>query len=134
MTTLRDRLIAEEGYRTHLYKCSAGYWTIGVGYNIEERGLPDDIIQELLDRTMREAHDEARTLVDNWLRLSYARQSVLIAMVFQMGINRVRKFKRMLAAIEAFDFDTAADEMLDSKWARDDSPARAQREAEIMRG
>lgn len=130
---LQERLIREESWENHLYKDSKGIWTIGVGFNIEEHGLPDDVIQLLLDRTCTSAANEAATLVSNWRRISQMRQSVLTAMVFQMGINRVRQFKNMLAAIEGFDFDAAADEMLDSKWAREDSPARAKRESDLMR-
>ena len=38
-------------------------------------------------------------------------------MVFQMGRPRVSKFKKTLKAINEGDFTTAADEMLDSRWA-----------------
>ena len=41
-------------------------------------------------------------------------------------------FGRMLAAMERGDYDTAAKEMLDSKWAKQDSPARARRLAKVM--
>lgn len=31
-----------------LYKCPADHWTIGWGWNIESRGLPDNIIAEII--------------------------------------------------------------------------------------
>lgn len=130
---LKERIIREEGWKNELYQDTKGIWTIGVGYNIEEKGLPNYIIDQLLRTTLSEAWEEARSVVTNWYRLNYARRSVLVAMVFQMGLSRTLGFKRMIAAVEAEDFDTAADEMLDSKWAREDSPARAEREADIMR-
>jgi hypothetical protein len=53
-------------------------------------------------------------------------QEALIDMHF-MGHGSFCKFKKMIAALEAGDYEKARDEALDSKWARDDvSPQRAQ--------
>ena len=49
--------------------------------------------------------------------LDAVRQLVLIDMAFNMGVPRLCKFKRMWAAVHNNDFQTAAKEMLDSKWA-----------------
>jgi lysozyme len=46
------------------------------------------------------------------------RQLIVMDMAFNMGVPRLCKFKKMWAAIEAGDFDTASVEMLDSRWAR----------------
>ena len=54
-------------------------------------------------------------------------------MGYQLGIAELMGFKRMLAAMERGDYEAAAREMLDSKWARQDSPGRARRLAERMR-
>ena len=37
-------------------------------------------------------------------------------MVYNIGHNGVSKFKKMIAAIEAKDWDEAANQMQDSKW------------------
>ena len=37
-------------------------------------------------------------------------------MCFNLGVNRFGRFEKFLAAIESRDWDTAADEMKDSKW------------------
>ena len=50
--------------------------------------------------------------------LSDARKDVIVNMAFNLGGTGVRKFKKMWAAIEEGDFDTASAEMLDSQWAR----------------
>jgi hypothetical protein len=42
-----------------------------------------------------------------------------------MGVSGVMKFSRMWAAIRGEAWDRAADEMLDSKWAKDQTPRRA---------
>ena len=53
-------------------------------------------------------------------------------MCFQLGENGVRGFTKMLAAVRAADYETAADGMLESAWARQ-TPERAQELATIMR-
>ncbi len=54
-------------------------------------------------------------------------------MAFQLGVNGVANFKKMIAALIARDYAAAAREMLDSNWAKVQTPARAQRMAEMMR-
>ena len=90
--------------------------TIGVGYNIEEKGLPDYIIRLLLDDSIKEARSELTRIAPD-LHLSRTRQDVLINMLFNMGANRLLTFTKMWAAIRDNDFETAADEMLLSRWA-----------------
>lgn len=65
-------------------------------------------------------------------RLNAVRQGVLTEMVFQLGLDGVRKFARMLDCLNRSDFDGAADEMLDSAWAKQ-TPERANRLADLMR-
>jgi lysozyme len=46
-------------------------------------------------------------------------------MSYQLGIAGLMRFKRMWAAIEKEDWILARSEMLDSRWAKYDSPERA---------
>ena len=132
-TKLEKLLVDDEGRKTHLYQDTRKVWTIGIGYNIQARGLPDDIIDMLFDRTVTEAMRECVDNVPGFRTLDDTRQHVLISMVFQMGLAGVLKFHKMLVALERRDFDTAADEMLDSDWARVQTPARARKLAQMMR-
>lgn len=77
------------------------------------------------------AEADAKTL-PGYSRINAVRQGVLTEMVFQLGLNGVRKFAKMLDAIAQQDLDGAADEMLASKWAKQ-TPERAQRLADLMR-
>ena len=69
---------------------------------------------------------------DCWNRLNTARQAVLIDMCFNLGIGRLKQFKKMFAALSQGDYDKAAAEMLDSVWAKQ-VKSRAAQLAEIMR-
>lgn len=53
-----------------------------------------------------------------WNKLNPARQAALLDMCFNLGISRLKNFKKMLAAFERGDYKTAAKEALDSNWAR----------------
>jgi lysozyme len=64
--------------------------------------------------------------------LDIGRQQILIEMAYQMGGRGLMKFKRFLAALKEGNFSLASDEMLDSSWARDHTPARAKRLAARM--
>jgi lysozyme len=117
-----DKLIEElrrdEGVRNTVYLDSLGIETIGVGRNLVDRGLSDDEIDHLLANDIKDFTKEAQELVSCFDMLTDARQRVLVNMCFNLGKSRLSKFKNMLAAIEKSDYATAADEMMNSRWAR----------------
>ncbi len=118
---LLDMLKRHEGVRSHVYLCSAGYETIGVGRNISKSGmgLSEDEVDYLLEndivRVIKELSSEYP-----WFRgLDDVRKDAMIDISFNLGATRLRGFKRALAAMEVADYTTAAKEFLDSKWSRD---------------
>ena len=115
---LKDDLILHEGYRSKPYVDTVGKITIGVGYNLDDNGLPSKIIEELLDMTMTEAIENAQSFIRNFDDLSDNRKAVLANMAFNLGLNRFRGFKRLRTAVETSQFDLAAMEMLNSHWAK----------------
>ena len=131
MTDLERLVARHEGFRSHVYRCSAGKLTIGYGTNIEE-GISKAEGLLLLRHRLGLAVGVLEHRLPYWSQLTPARQQVLASMGYQMGMGGLMGFRRMLAAIERNDYDTAAKEMLDSKWAKHDSPARARRLAKVM--
>ena len=117
METLKDQLLRHEGYRQFPYRCSAGKLTIAIGRNIEERGLSKDEAMYLLDNDIQICKQELGLVFPVYYRLSLERRNVLINMCFNIGIKRLGQFKKMWAAVGVGDFDEAAKQMLDSKWA-----------------
>jgi lysozyme len=74
----------------------------------------DEVLRQQLDALTA----VLTTVALPWLRdVDEARRGVVIEMAFQMGIGGLLKFKRFLTALRAGDYATAADEMMDSKWA-----------------
>jgi len=111
------QLIAKhEGYREHMYKCPAGYNTIGYGYNLDA-GMPEPIAAQLLLHQAEEAMFQATRDFPWFKGLSEVRQAVIINMIYNLGLVGFKKFKRTIAFIEEEDYIWASTEMLDSKWA-----------------
>lgn len=120
---------------------SRSCWDIkqfSVGYGTPSYG--GEVVDEPEARKRAREHfstskERAKGLLkkETWKKLSPKRKGVLARMVYQLGFKGVKGFRNTLSAIEGGDFDKAADEMLDSKWLRMDTPSRAARESCIMR-
>ena len=124
-------LIWAEGYRKKPYRCTAGKLSIGVGRNLEDRGLSDDEMLYLMRNDMNEAVRAAATL-GYWSELNEARQLVVADMVFNLGLAGWLEFRRANAALAAGDYARAAEEMQDSRWY-EQVGRRAKRLVEAMR-
>ena len=100
---------------------SGGKITIGWGRNIEGVGITLEEAEMLLTADIANSTHEALSAFGCFASLCEQRQAVLIEMVFNMGITRFLRFKKMRAALNSpeIDFDEVSDEMLDSKWHRD---------------
>ena len=107
-----------EGFRKKAYQDTVGVWTIGYGTNLQELDdFPEGFAEFFLKRDLVNAA-YALSQRGVWRELPQTRKDVLTEMAYNLGIPRLSKFKKMWAALEKGDYDTAADEMLDSLWAR----------------
>ncbi len=111
---LIDQLKKHEGLRLKPYLCSAGKLTIGYGLNLDA-GITDSEASYLLEKRVHNLTIRLQYL-SFWMGLSGVRRAVLIDMAYNLGVDGLFKFKKMLSAINAKDFDLAAEEMECSKW------------------
>ncbi|MFA5628138.1 MAG: glycoside hydrolase family protein [Thiohalomonadaceae bacterium] len=117
--TLTEQLIRHEGLRLKPYRCPAGKLTIGIGRNLEDRGITEEEARYLLQNDINSVILALQKAIPEIFRnISYNRQSVLVNMGFNLGVQGLLGFKKMLAALANCNFELAAKEMLDSKWAR----------------
>jgi lysozyme len=124
ISDLRQQLIRHEDLRLKPYRCSAGKLTIGVGRNLEDVGISASEAMNLLDNDITACITDLNGFA--WFRaLDAVRKRALIDMRFQLGAGGFRGFRKMLAALAVRDYRMAAREARDSKWFRQDSPARA---------
>jgi lysozyme len=133
-----EKLIKSEGLVLNVYKDTLGIDTIGIGRNLEDRGISQQELNDLDIPTMNHVYEygiteaDAVYLANNDVQiveeelvrahpcvdsLDAVRQLIVIDMAFNMGVPRLCKFKNMWAAIHNEDYPTAAKEMLDSRWA-----------------
>jgi GH24 family phage-related lysozyme (muramidase) len=134
---LRRFIEAHEGRRVDAYLDSRGIRTIGVGFNLQRpdarekitalglsydavcRGevrLTDAQIDRLLDSDIADAEAGARRCVRGFDVLPAQAKMVVIDMVFNLGVGGFSAFRKMIAALEARDWNKAAAEMRDSAW------------------
>lgn len=132
-----EELKRSEGWRSKPYNCPLGYPTVGWGFRIGPQGADIKQYQFTLPQSVGDLwlHELAKQFADliapQLAGLSEPRQVVLVCMAYQMGVDGLLAFKKMLAATAAGDYKTAAAEMLNSRWAKQ-TPKRAQRMAKQM--
>ena len=119
-----------EGYRRDMYKDTEGIWTIGIGFNLEE-GFTREECEVILRHRMGKLINELCQRVPVYIDVCSVRKIVLLDMAYNLGIEGLRKFKKMLAALEKRDYELAAKEMLDSRYASQ-VKGRARRNAYMM--
>jgi lysozyme len=128
---LKDELVRDEGLRLKPYRDTVGKTTIGVGRNLDDRGLSTDEVHYLLDNDIREVEEELSARLSFWRNLSEVRQRVLMNMAFNLGIDGLLTFRNTLKAVEEGRYSDAAKGMMQSKWAKQ-TGARAVRLAQMM--
>ncbi len=125
-------LIRDEGVRKLPYVDSVGKVSIGIGRNLTDRGIRSDELFFMFKNDLAETYQETLHAFPWVFTLDQVRQDVIFNMSFNMGITTLKQFKRTLGSVENGDYDKAAKEMLESRWAKQVGP-RAQRLAEMMR-
>ncbi len=113
------QLIEHEGLKLKPYRCPAGKLTIGVGRNLEERGISEEEALYLLNNDIAESIKDLQKIfadADGFENLPEAVQRVLVDMRFNLGDSGFKSFKKMIKAIKAGNFSEAALEMRNSKW------------------
>lgn len=148
VTIVQHLLIEDEGMELLPYfdccgkffrKCSCvsdgkrqGKLSIGVGRNIEDIGISENEAMGLeLNDVIRVNLEIARAF--SWFgKLNTPRRVVIVSMCFNLGLAGLKEFKKMITSIESGDFESAGNQMLNSKWASQ-IKSRATRLAKIMK-
>lgn len=129
---LKGLLLQHESYRQFPYTDTTGHLTIGIGRNLIDRGISTSEAFYLLDDDIIYFTNKLNHYLSFFSHLSENRQIVLIDMCFNLGVQGFLGFREMTSALEAHDYERAANEMLESKWAQQVGE-RATQLATIMR-
>lgn len=129
---LKGLLLAHENYRQFPYSDPTGHLSIGIGRNLTDRGISTTEAFYLLDDDIIYFNSKLNHYLPFFSGLSENRQIALINMCFNLGIQGFLGFREMISALEAHDYERAANEMLESKWTQQVGERAAQL-ANIMR-
>jgi len=116
---LREQLIKHEGLKLRLYRDPVGLLTIGVGRNLDAIGITRDEALFMLDNDIDQVVLQC-TDAFPWFAqgINSVRQRAVADLCFNMGINKLKEFKHTLGDLAEGDFDSAADNLILSKWFR----------------
>lgn len=118
MINIVELLERQEGFRQFAYRDTVGKITVGIGRNLEDKGISkaealyllhndiNDCEQQLKDRFywFEQIHEDART--------------ILISLCFNMGLGGLLTFTKALEHFKNENYKMAADELMNSKWAK----------------
>jgi len=129
---LAEQLKKHEGLRLKPYTDTVGKLTLGIGRNLEDKGITEQEALFMLNNDVDHFYDKIKKEINWFWALNDARQNALVNMAFNLGVNGLLTFKNTLFLIANGSFDSAAEEMLNSKWA-EQVGYRADELAEQMR-
>ena len=133
---LKREIISDEGRVAKIYMCSANKPTFGVGHMITksdpeyglEIGTPinPDRVDRVFEKDINNTLTDCRRLYGNFDDIPTEAQLILANMMFNLGLPRLSKFKRLAVAVLRQDWLSASIEMADSKWHKQ-LPNRSER-------
>ena len=80
--------------------------------------LSEERVNSVFDSGVATYVTEAKKVFPNLDTLPEEAQEVIVNMCFNMGAPRLSKFKKFIGGVNAGDWNTAAVEMMDSRWAK----------------
>ena len=105
-----------EGYRNKPYRCTADKLTIGWGRNLDDRGISVDEAELMFKNDIYSAIRDLMSIFPNLPDMTKNQRVVLVDMMFNLGYNRFKGFKKFIEAIRQNDWETVKLEMKDSVW------------------
>ena len=128
MVKLREELESDEGVKYEVYNDHLGYATFGIGHLVLDSdpeygseigtAVSESRVAEAFESDIVGVVSDCESLYDDFEDLPEEAQRIIANMMFNMGRTRLSKFKGMKRGVDARDWETAADEMVDSNWYR----------------
>tara|TARA_R100000935_G_scaffold19648_1_gene37683 strand:- start:734 stop:1174 length:441 start_codon:yes stop_codon:yes gene_type:complete len=141
---LREELTFDEGCINKVYLDHLGYPTFGIGHLVlsedpehgQDVGTPvsEERIKECFEKDIQNVFDDLDRNMPWWRDLPSDLILVMANMSFNLGINRLMKFKNFLSAMQDKDWDKAAVEMIDSRWAIQVGPRAVRLKDRVLKG
>jgi len=136
---VKQSIIAHEGKVNKIYKDHLGNATFGIGHLVLptddlEEGVeyPDEKVMEIFEKDFEISKEGANLFVPEE-NIHPTAFGIVIEMCFQLGLPRLQKFKRFHYHLNKCEYEESAAEMLDSIWAKKQTPNRAKALADKMK-
>ena len=131
--SLIDDIKKHEGFSPVVYKCTAGYDTIGYGKRIKYLKVTEEQAEEWLKEDLEHLKYVLADKYEWFLPAPQEVRDIVIEMSYQLGVKSFSRFRKTIFLLANKDYRAASTEMLDSKWARTDTPARAKELSDRMK-
>ena len=131
---LQTKLKKEEGLHLKSYECPAGFLSIGYGRNIEQVGLKKAEAEMLLQNDMEDIFLLLDKNIPMWKYEDFNVRLVLCDMCYNLGIKGLLKFKKFLTALSERNWELAATEMMDSRWATQVKQRAVRLQKRVLKG
>ena len=115
---IKKRLIDFEGLVLFSYECKAGYTSLGVGRNLDTRGITEEEAMYLLSNDIESVFKDLDKHLAIWRSYPIEAQYVFIDLCFNLGIHTLLSFRKTLALCQLGEWEKAAAELLRSRYAR----------------
>ena len=113
---LKQMLIKHEGKKLWPYKCTAGKLTIGIGHNLDAKGISNAVADLMYEEDIMEVINDLHKIFENFNDLPEQIQLVLANMRFQLGDSGFRKFNKLIKSVERKDWKKTKINMANSLW------------------
>ena len=132
MNKIIQLLKKHEGLRLKPYRDTVNKLTIGVGRNLDDRGISEEEANFLLKNDINICLNELKTIFENFDEFPENIKLVLIDMIFNLGKPRFLEFKKFIKAIKEKDIEKAIYEMQDSRWC-EELPHRCKDDQKLLK-
>ena len=139
---LRKQLEIDEGVKYEVYLDHLNKKTFGIGHLVLDKDpeskmevgdpVSERRVEEAFNKDIQSVIDDCQRLYSNFNSMPEECKQITANMMFNMGLPKMKAFKKMNAAIEDEDYLKASEEMVDSKWYRT-VPNRADRLVQRMK-
>lgn len=126
-----QQIYSDEGFKPLVYKDTEKNDTIGIGFLLKYGFTLEECMAVLKIKLGHLAEALSNHFCKQWNSFSVNRQSALLNMAYQIGVEGIMEFKGMWLAIGVNDWTKASQEALDSSYGRK-FPARAERNAKLL--
>ena len=128
---IEEHIKENEGLRLKPYRCTAGKLTIGYGHNLDDLGISQGIADMIFQEDLARAVEQARQVFPDLTEYPEEVITVVVDMVFNLGLTRFEQFKRFISAIKERNYKLAVAEIDNSLYAKQ-VPNRARKNMDLL--